>query len=157
MRQNQYLDYLIEPSFQGINRHFSLSFENEIQTTSYKQFYLPTVEIKDYNVMIDGQNFFHQPVRNNLKTYGSIRTNATVQGGDYTTGCLLHYSHFKICYNVIVVDLSEEQSLNADPKTIQQINFTGNLDPAVGEAMFLIIEEAKETVLNFSQETVKVF
>ena len=54
--QNRYLNYLINPSFQGVNRLFVLSFENENDRTSHSNYYLPKVEIKDYNVMIDGQN-----------------------------------------------------------------------------------------------------
>ena len=60
-RPNQYLDYLIDSSFKGLNRLF-LSFEDEAHRTSYKLYYLPTVEIKHYNVMINGQNIFDQPV-----------------------------------------------------------------------------------------------
>ena len=71
-RVNQHLDYLIDPSFQGVSRLFVLPFENEAQRTSYKRYYLPTREIKSY-VMIDGENFFDQPIRNNLKTYDNIR------------------------------------------------------------------------------------
>ena len=63
-RQNQYLNYLIDSSFQGVNKPFVLPFEDEAQRISYKRYYLPTVEIKDYNVMIDLQNCFDQPVRN---------------------------------------------------------------------------------------------
>ena len=62
-RQNQYLAYLIDPIFQGINIFFVLSFGDEVQRTSYKRHYLPTVEIKNYKVMINGHNFFDQPVR----------------------------------------------------------------------------------------------
>ena len=66
-RPNQYLDYLINPSFQGVNRLFALSFENKEQRINYKGYYLLTVEIiKRYNVMIDGQNFFDLPVRNKV-------------------------------------------------------------------------------------------
>ena len=65
---NQYLDFSIHPSFQGEDRLFVLSFENEAQRASYKRYYLPIREIKNY-VMIDGQNFFDQPIRNNLVTY----------------------------------------------------------------------------------------
>ena len=73
-RWNQCLDYLIHPSFQGVNRLFVLSFEDEAQRTSYKQCYLPTVEIKSYNVMIDGQKIFDQPVRHNpMNTSSSNR------------------------------------------------------------------------------------
>ena len=83
-RVNQYLDYLIDPSFQGVNRLFVLPLKNEPQRTSYKRYYLPTKEIKNYNIMIDGQNFFHQPIRNYLITYDNIRKIATGQGDDYT-------------------------------------------------------------------------
>ena len=58
--QNRYLNYLINPSFQGVNRPFVLAFENEHGRTSHSTYYLPKVEIKDYNVMIDGRNFFDQ-------------------------------------------------------------------------------------------------
>ena len=54
------------------------------------------------------------------------------------------------------MDLSKQQALDADPKAIQQINFTANLDRAGNTTMFFIIEKAKETVLDFSQGTVKV-
>ena len=57
---------------------------------------------------------------------------------------------------IIAIDLSKQQALDADPRAIQQINFTANLDKAGNAAMFFIIEEAKETVLDFSQGTVKV-
>ena len=72
-----------------------MEWQNEAQRTSYKQYYLPTVEIKDYNVMIDVQNVFDQPVRNDLITYDSIQKIAAGQGDDYTTGCLLDYNYFK--------------------------------------------------------------
>ena len=154
--QNRYLNHLINPSFQGVNRLFVLSFENENDRTSHSTYYLPKVEIKDYNVMIDGRNFFDQPINSDLKTYENIRKIATGQGDDYTTGCLLDYSYFKDYYKTIAVDLSKQQVLDADPRAIQQINFTANLDRAGNLAMLFIVEEAKETVLDFSQGTVKV-
>ena len=67
-RVNRYLHFLIEPSFQGVNRLLVLPFEDETQRTSYRQYYLPTKEIKKYNFMIDGQNSFDQPIANNLIT-----------------------------------------------------------------------------------------
>ena len=154
--QNRYLNHLVNPCFQGVNRLFVLSFENENDRTSHSTYYLPKVEIKDYNVMIDGKNFFDQPINSDLKTYENIRKIATGQGDDYTTGCLLDYSYFKDYYKTIAVDLSKQQVLDADPRAIQQINFTANLDRAGNTTMFFIIEEAKETVLDFSQGTVKV-
>ena len=91
------------------------------------------------------------------KTYENIIKITTGQGDDYTTGCLLDYPYFKNHYKMIAIDLSKEQALDADPRAIQQINFTRNLDRAGNTTMFFIIEEAKETVLNFSEGTVKVF
>ena len=106
--------------------------------------------------MIDGKNIFDQPINNDFKTYENIRKIATGKGDDYTTGCLLDYSYFKENYKMIAVDLSKQQALDADPRAIQQINFTANLDRAGNTTMFFIIEKAKETVLGFSQGTVKV-
>ena len=106
--------------------------------------------------MIDGKNFFDQPVKNNKVTYKNIRKIATDQGDDYTTGCLLDYIYFKNYDKMIAVDLSKQQALDSDPKAIQQINFTTNLDRARNTRFYFILEEAKETVFKFSQGTVKV-
>ena len=108
LAQNANLNHLIEPSFQGVNRLFVLAFEDDAQRTSNKRYYIPNVEIKDYNVMIDGKNFFDQPVKNNKVTYENIRKIATGQGDDYTTGCLLDYIYFKSHYKMIAVDLSKQ-------------------------------------------------
>ena len=105
--------------------------------------------------MFDGKNFFDQPVKNIKVTYENITKIATGQGDYYKTGCLLDYIYFKNYYKIIVVDLSK-QALDADPKAIQQINFTANLDRAGNTRIYFILEEAKETVLDFSQGTVKV-
>ena len=153
--QNSNLNHIVEPRFQGLNRLFVLAFENYAQRTSNERYYLPNVEIKDYNVMIDGKNFFDQPVKNNKATYENIRKIATGQGDDYTTGSLLDYIYFKNYYKMIVVDLSKQKALDADPKAIQQFNFTANLDRAGNTKIFFILEEAKGTVLDFSQGTAK--
>ena len=107
-RRNAYLNYLVEPSFQGINRLFVLAFEGDTQRTSHTGYYLPNVEIKDYNITINGENFFDQPIKNNKVIYENIRKIATGQGDDYTTGCLLDYSYFMDTYKTIAVDLSKQ-------------------------------------------------
>ena len=106
--------------------------------------------------MIDGKNFFDQPVKSDKTTYENIRKIATSQVDDYATGCSLDYTYFKEQYQLIAIDLSKRQALDAPPGAIQQINFTGNLDPAGGAITFFILQEAKETVLDFSQGTVRV-
>ena len=68
--------------------------------------------------MIDGKNFFYQPINSDLKTYENIRRIATGQGDDYTTGCLLDYSYFKENYKMIAIDLSKQQVFHADPRAI---------------------------------------
>ena len=121
LAQNENLNHLIEPSFQGVNRLFVLAFEhdnNNEQRISNKRYYIPNVEIKDYNVMIDGKNFFDQPVKNDKVTYENIRKITIGQGDDYTTGCLLDYTYFKKYYKMIAVDLSKQQALDVDPKVI---------------------------------------
>ena len=86
----------------------------------------------------------------------SVRKIATGQGDDYTTGCLLDYAYFKDYWKIIAIDLSKQQALDGDPKTIQQINFTTNLGTWGKTRIHFILEEAKETVLDLSQGTVKV-
>ena len=113
----------------------------------YTKYYHPTEEIKDYNVIIDRRNFFDQPVKNDFKTNDNIRKIAIGRGDDYTTGCLLDYNYFKNHYKLIAIDLSKEQKLDADPKAIQQINSAGNIEKDT--FLFFIIEEAKQTVLDF--------
>ena len=106
--------------------------------------------------MINGENFIDQPIKNNKVTYENIRKIATGQGDDYTTCCLLDYTYFTNNYKMIAVDLSKQQALDADPRAIQQINFTANLDRAGNTRVCFILEEVKETILDFSQGTVKV-
>ena len=79
--QNRYLNHLINPTFQGVNRLFVLSFENENDRTSHSTYYLPKVEIKDYNVVIDGKNFFDQPINSMAKSYKNIRKITTGMTG----------------------------------------------------------------------------
>ena len=156
LAQNPNLNHLVEPSFQGINRLFVLAFKNDDDRTSDEHNYLPIVEIKDHNIMINGENFFDQPIKNNKVTYDHIRKFATGQGDDYTTGCLLDYPYFANTYKMIPVDLSKQQALDADPRAIQQINFTANLYRAGNTRVYFNLEEAKETILDFSQGTVRV-
>ena len=156
LAQNPNLNHLVEPSFQGVNRLCVLAFKNDDYRTTDDEYYLPTVEIKDYNIVINGKNFFDQPIKNNKVTYDNIRKIATGQGDDYTTGCLLDYPYFTDTYKMIAVDLSKQQALDADPRAIQQINFTANLDRAGNARVYFILEEAKETILDFSQGTVKI-
>ena len=106
--------------------------------------------------MIDGKNFFDQPIKNNKVAYKIIRKIASSQRDDYTNGCLLDYIHFENYYKMVSVDLSKQQSLDADPKAIEQINFTANLEREGNTRIYFVLEEAKKTVFEFSQGTVNL-
>ena len=86
--------------------------------------------------MIDGRNFFDLPTNSINKIYENIRKIATGKGDDYITGCLLDYPYFKENYKMIATDLSRQNELDADPRAIQQINFTANLYRAGNKTIF---------------------
>ena len=118
MAPNSYLNYLINPSFQGVKRLFVLSFENEHDRRSHSTYYLAKVKIKVYNVMVDDRNFVDHTINSLNKTYKNIRRFATGQGDDYITSCMLGYTYFKKNYKLIAIDLSKQRALDADPRAI---------------------------------------
>ena len=147
--KNNNLNYLIDPTFSNVNRLFVLSFENEDDRPSYYKYYMPSVEIKDYNVLIDGNAFFELPIKNIAETYEKI-IQITDHSGYYTRGNLLDYEYFKEHYKLITIDLSKQIELeNKDIK--QQINFIGNLECGDGAVMFFIIEKSEEAIIEFLQ------
>ena len=107
--------------------------------------------------MIDEQNFWSVS-KNDPRTHDNIRKIATSKEDDYTTGCLLDFTYFKENHKLIAIGVSKQQGLDGGPKAIQHIYFTRNLawDRITNTTIFFIIEEAKETILDFSQGTVKV-
>ena len=92
--RKQYLEYWTDASFQGVNRLFVLSFENNAHQTRPTGYFLPAAEIRNYNTKIDWKNFFNQPVGNSLKTFDNILKFVAGQGYDYTNLCLLDYPYF---------------------------------------------------------------
>ena len=120
--QNINLNYLIDPTFTNVNRLFVLSFSRNNNTDnrdSFSDYYLPNVEIKDFNVLIDGKSVFDLPVKNEEKTYEKIIDMSN--NNDYTTGNLLDFAYFKENYKLIAIDLSKQTKLK-DP---EQNNFIG--------------------------------
>ena len=113
---NEYIRERLDASFQGVNKLFVLPYahgDNITNENSYRKYFLPRLKIKNYNIEIDGRNFYDQPINDSIKQYDEIRKVSTGQGDDYTTSCLLDFAYFEKIYGLIAVD--------ADPKAIQQI------------------------------------
>ena len=116
----------------------------------FKKYFLPRVKIENYNIEIDGKNFYHEPINDSVKQYDEVRKISTGQGDDYTTGCLLDFA----------VDLSKQKSLDADSRAIQQIIFTCRIKATEANTrviLYYILEQSKETMLKFSKGTTKIF
>ena len=152
--------FLLDASFQGVNRLFVLAFDNtnngdnKVERDSHRKYFLPRVNITSYNVLIDGRNFCDQPINNQIKKYEEIRKIGTGRRDDYTTGCLLDYQYCKDHYQLIAVDLSKQKELDADPRAIHQIEFYGKLE--TNSQVCTILEKSKETILEFYKGTAKV-
>ena len=116
----------------------------------YSDYYVPNVEIKDFNVFNWRKNFFWLASK---KWRRSLRKNyRKSNNNDYATGNLLDFAYFKENYRLIATDLSKQTKLK-DP---QQINFIGKLLRNTGATMFFIIEKSEETTFNFSQNSVTI-
>ena len=156
--QNKYIRELLDASFQRVKRLFVLAYDNTrnnpVTTDFYEKYFLPRIKIKNYNIEIDGINFYDQPINDSVKQYNEIRKISTGQGYDYTTGCLLDFAYFKKDYRLIAADLSKQKALDADPRVIQQIIFTGTASGNI--VVYYILEQSKETILQFSKGTTNV-
>ena len=120
--------YFLESNFVGVNRLFVLFYINygdNAKRFNAQKYYLPKCIINNHNVTINGKILYDQPIDSDIKRYEEIRKLTTGQSENYTTGCLLHYDFIKNHYRFIAVDLSRQKELNADPKTMQQVEFIG--------------------------------
>ena len=102
------------------------------------------MKIKNYNIEIDGRNFYDQSINDSIKQYDEIRKISTGQGDNYTTGCLLDFPYFENDFRLITADSSKQKSLDAEPKAIQQIIFTGE---EVDEALTISTIQLRLTIL----------
>ena len=147
----------LDASFQGVNRLFVLGFargDNDPARSGSRKYYLPRVDITKYNVLIDGRNFYDQPINDKIRQYDETRKVATGKGDNYATGCLLDYKYFKEFYKLFAIDLSKQNELDADPRAIQQNEFYGKL--SADAFVLFVLEKSKETVLEFYKGTAKV-
>ena len=152
----------LDSSCQGMNRWFVLAYEggaNRVTADSHKRYFLPRVEVKNYNIEFDGRNCYDQLINNQktndlIKQYDELREVSTGQGDDYTSGCLLDFDYFKTNYRLIAADVSKQKALDTDSRGIQQIIYTGKVNTVV--VIFCIYEKSKEAVLEFYKGTTKV-
>ena len=160
----KYIRELLDSSCQGVKRLFVLAYNNTagnnpVSVDSYKKYFLPRVKIDNYNVEIDGRNYYDQPINDSIKQYDEVRKISTGQDDNYTTGCLLDYSYFEKNYRLLAADLSKQKALDADSRAIQQIIFTGTIKATVSNTriiIFYVLEKSKETISEFSKGTTKV-
>ena len=149
--QNNNLNYLIDPTFTNVNRLFVLSFERIEEDNikkdyrdSFSHYYVPKVQIKDFNVLMDGKRFFDLPIKNEEEAYE--KTIDMSNNNDYMIGNLLDFAYYKENYKLITIDLSKKTKIK-DP---QQINFIGKIEEQNNEVtMFFIIEKLEETTFEF--------
>ena len=123
---------MLDSSYQGVKRLFVLAYnntagDNQVSVDSFKKYFLPRVKIENYNIEIDGRNFYNQPINDSIKQNDEIRKISTGQGDDYTIGCLLDFAYFEKNYRLITVNLSKKKALDADSRPVQQIIFTGKI------------------------------
>ena len=142
---------MIDPTFTKVHRLFVLAYENEDDRTSYSQYYVPNIEIKNDNVIVDSKPFFELPIKNMEETYQKIIDIG--YNDDYTVGNLMDFDYFKEHYKLIAIDLSKQKELEND--VMQQINFIGSLDQQA--TLFVITEHREQTAIDFSQNSATIF
>ena len=105
---NNYKRYLLDANIPGLNKLFVMGFnnnavKNQVLRNSHRKYFLPRIDIKDYNALIDGRNFYDQNISDDFKKYEELRKIMTGRGEDYTTGSLLDYDYWKNNYKFICV------------------------------------------------------
>ena len=138
----------LDPSFQGVNRLDGQSTRNGQQ-----KYHLPRISLNKYNVIIDGRNFYDNPIESDIEKYRELKNVMIGKGEDYTTGSLLDYNCFDKHYKLLAVDLSKQKQLDADPRAIQQIEFKYML--GTNSTIYWVLKKSKETIFDFTKELLK--
>ena len=155
---------LLDSSYERVKRLFVLAYDNtsgdnQASIDSFKKILSYDSKTENYDIEIDGRNFYKQPVNDSVKQYDEVRKISTGQGDDYRTGCLLDFAYFEKNYRLIADDLSKQKALDTDLRAIQQIIFTSKIKAEVAIArviIYYILEQSKETTLQFSKGTTQV-
>ena len=121
---NAFITETLDASFEGVKRLFLLVYgrgNNNATENSHRKYFLSRITIKNYNIEVDGRNFYDQPINDSIKQDEDVRKVSTGQGDDYTAGSLLDYAYFQDSFRLIAADLSKQKVLDADSRAIQQI------------------------------------
>ena len=148
----------LDPSFQGVNRLFAMAYNRpngQPTRNGRRKYYLPGIDLQKYNVIIDGRNFYDNPIENDIEKYRELRKVMIGKGEDYTTGFLFDFNYFDKHYKLAAVDLSKQKELDVDPRAIEQIEFKYLL--GTNSTIYWVLEKSKETILEFYKGTVKVY
>ena len=140
----------LDPSFQGVNRLFVMTYnrvDGQPSRNGQRKYYLPRISLNKYNVIIDGRNFYDNPIESDIEKYRESKKVMTGKGEDYTTGSFLDYNYFDTHYKLEAADLSKQKELDADPRAIQQIEFKYML--GTNSTIYWVLEKSKETILEF--------
>ena len=155
---NNFKYIALDPSFQGINRLFVMAYNranNQPTRNGQRKYYLPRISLNKYNVIIDGRNFYDNPIESDIEKYRELTKVMIGKGEEYSTGFLLDFNYFDKHYKLVAVDLSKQKELDADPRAIQQIEFKYML--GTNSTLYWVLEKSKETILEFYKGTVKVY
>ena len=148
----------LDPSFQGVNRLFVMAYnrvDGQPTTNGLQKYYLPRIDLEKYNVIIDGRNFYDNPIESDIEKYRELKKVMIGKREDYPTGSLLDYNYFKEHYKLVAVNLSKQKELDPDPRAIQQIEFKYMLE--TNSTIYWVLEKSKETILEFCKGNVKVY
>ena len=148
----------LDPSFESVNRLFVMAHNRangQPTRNGRRKYYLPRTDLEKYNVIIDGRNFYDNPIESDIEKYRELKKVMIGKGEDYTTGSLLDFNYFDKHYQLVAVDLSTQNELDADPRAIQQIEFKYML--GTNSTIYWVLEKSKETILEFYKGTVKVY
>ena len=134
---------------------YSRADNNQATRNGQQKYYLPRIDLKIYNVIVDGRNFYDNPIESDIEKYRELKKVMIGKGEDYATGSLLDYDYFKKNYRLVAFDLSKQKELDGDPRAIQQIEFKYML--GVNSTIYWVLKKSKETILEFYKGTVQVY
>ena len=155
---NEDADVNLDPSFQGVNRLFVMAYNRvggQSTRNGQRKYYLPRIDLEKYNVIIDGGNFYDNPIESDIEKYRELTKVMIGKGEDNTTGSLFDFNYFDKHYKLVAADLPKQKELDADPRAIQQIEFKYML--RTNSTIYWVLEKSKETISEFYKGTVKVY